>query len=185
MACSTGIAQPSIHAVRPAALPRVRRANSRAFSSRGCSAGVSGAPNRWRRAAAAPARCRACSAFDCAAALTARYSSTLRDAAFVTELLEHPDAFAIQAEGLGIVTLIAAETCQVGQGARNSPAIPELAKRSQTLFAVGTRGGEIRFFPSDVAQVIQGPGDSGFVSGLTEHRQALVIKRGGARIFAL
>ena len=35
-ACSTGIAQPSIHAVRPAALPSVRRANSSAFSSRGC-----------------------------------------------------------------------------------------------------------------------------------------------------
>ena len=45
-ACSTGIAQPSIHAVMPAALPSARRAKSRAFSSRGCSVGGSGAPKR-------------------------------------------------------------------------------------------------------------------------------------------
>src|SRR5580658_5519369 len=35
-ACSTGNAHPSIHAVSPAACPRVRRANSKAFSSLGC-----------------------------------------------------------------------------------------------------------------------------------------------------
>ena len=47
------------------------------------------------------------------------------------------------------------------------------------------RGREVRFFPGHVALVVQCPGNAGAVSGLAEHSQALVVKRGGPRIVAL
>ena len=108
-----------------------------------------------------------------------------RDAAFVTQFLEHLDALAVETTRLGVVPLIAAETCQVGESACDSPVVPQSAKRCQALFAIGTRGIQIRFFPGDVAQIIQRPGDTGAIPDLTEHGQALVVQRGCARIFAL
>src|SRR5271157_1151168 len=78
-----------------------------------------------------------------------------RDAAFVTQLLEQLDAFAVQTARLSVVPLIAAETCQIGESARNSPAITQSAKLRQALFTICTRGNQVSFFPGDdVAQIV-------------------------------
>src|SRR5271163_661031 len=107
-----------------------------------------------------------------------------RHAAAMTQSLENPDALAIEAEGFGVAALIAAQTCQVGEHARNAPIIVEEAKRGKTLLAIRTRCSEVRSFSSDVAKVVQGPCGSGFISGSAEHDETLIIKSGRARIFA-
>jgi hypothetical protein len=53
-ASSTDISQPADHASRPEAPLNRSRAGSSFFSNLDCSAGMSGAPMRWRKAAAAP-----------------------------------------------------------------------------------------------------------------------------------
>src|ERR1041385_4378964 len=91
-----------------------------------------------------------------------------RDAAFVTQFLEHLDALAVQTTGLGVVPLIAAETCQIRESACDSPVVPQPVKLCQALFAIGSRGSQIRFLAGDVAQIVQCPGDTGAVPDLTE-----------------
>ena len=77
-----------------------------------------------------------------------------RDSAFVFELLEDFQAFAVEGVGGGAIALLSSEVSEIGESACDAPAVADLAKHRQGLFVKSARGSGVAFIAGDVTFVI-------------------------------